>query len=75
MTNDAITIKKVNFEWKRFLWLSIGIILFVVVYYAPPWADAVDPMGERFSLSRAKVHWPFFCWPAPGGSSKWCPSE
>ena len=52
MTNDAITIKKVNFEWKRFLWLSIGIILFVVVYYAPPWADAVDPMGERFSLSR-----------------------
>jgi sodium-dependent dicarboxylate transporter 2/3/5 len=52
MTSDAITIKKVNFEWKRFLWLSIGIILFVVVYYAPPWADAVDPMGEHFSLSR-----------------------
>jgi len=52
MTSDAITIKKVNFEWKRFLWLSIGIILFVVVYYASPWADAVDPMGERFSLSR-----------------------
>jgi sodium-dependent dicarboxylate transporter 2/3/5 len=52
MTTDAITIAKVNFEWKRYLWLSIGIILFIVVYFAPPWADAVDPMGEHFILSK-----------------------
>jgi sodium-dependent dicarboxylate transporter 2/3/5 len=52
MTTDAIAIDKVNFEWKRYLWLSIGIILFIVVYYAPPWPDAVDPLGERFALSK-----------------------
>jgi len=52
MTTDAIAIDKVNFEWRRFLWLSIGIFLFIVVYYAPPWADAVDPMGKHFVLSK-----------------------
>jgi len=52
MTNDFGAPGKGNFEWKRFLFLFIGIILFVIVYYAPPWADAVDPMGEHFPLTR-----------------------
>ncbi|MCK4486621.1 MAG: anion permease, partial [Desulfobacterales bacterium] len=38
-------------DWKRLLFMAIGIILFIVVYYAPPWPDAVDPMGKHFPLS------------------------
>jgi sodium-dependent dicarboxylate transporter 2/3/5 len=40
------------FEWKKYLFLTIGILLFAVVYYSPPWADAVDPMGQHFPLSK-----------------------
>jgi sodium-dependent dicarboxylate transporter 2/3/5 len=29
-----------------------GILLFAIVYYSPPWADAIDPMGEHFVLSK-----------------------
>jgi len=32
--------------------LSLGLILFAVVYWSPPWPDAVDPMGKHFELSR-----------------------
>ena len=38
-------------NWKRLTFLSIGVILFLVVYYMPPLPDAIDPMGERFVLS------------------------
>ena len=44
--------KKPKLDWKRLLFMSIGVILFVIVYYAPPWPDAVDPMGEHFVLSK-----------------------
>ena len=39
-------------DWKRLLFMATGIILFIVVYYAPPWPDAVDPMGQHFVLSK-----------------------
>ena len=39
-------------EWKRIFFLSIGILLFALVYYSPPWSDAIDPMGEHFTLTR-----------------------
>ncbi len=39
-------------EWKRIFFLSLGILLFALVYYAPPWSDAVDPMGQHFTLTR-----------------------
>ena len=41
-----------TFNWKRLVFLFLGIVLFVVVYYSPPWSDAVDPMGMEFALSR-----------------------
>jgi sodium-dependent dicarboxylate transporter 2/3/5 len=44
ITNDT-------FELKRFFFLILGIFLFAVVYYSPPWSDAVDPMGKHFVLS------------------------
>ena len=39
-------------DWKRTFFLSLGILLFALVYYAPPWSDAVDPMGQHFTLTR-----------------------
>jgi solute carrier family 13 (sodium-dependent dicarboxylate transporter), member 2/3/5 len=37
---------------KRIFFLFLGVILFTVVYFSPPWFDAVDPMGKHFILSR-----------------------
>ena len=45
--------EKPRLDWKRLLFMSIGITLFIIVYYAPPWPDAVDPMGTHFPLSKA----------------------
>lgn len=42
----------IPFNWKRYLFLCIGVVLFLVVYYSPPWADAVDPLGKHFPLTR-----------------------
>ncbi len=49
MTSDVMNEK---FQWKRYLFMALGIILFAVVYYSPPWADAIDPAGAHFPLSR-----------------------
>ena len=40
------------FDWKRLLFMGIGLGLFFLVYYAPPFPDAVDPKGEIFALSK-----------------------
>jgi len=42
--------KRVN--WMRLVFMLTGVALFCLVYFSPPWADAVDPMGEHFPLSR-----------------------
>ncbi len=39
-------------DWKRIFFMFVGIILFAVVYYAPPLPDAVDPAGKHFILTR-----------------------
>jgi solute carrier family 13 (sodium-dependent dicarboxylate transporter), member 2/3/5 len=39
-------------DWKRWFFLSLGLVLFAIVYYAPPWPDAVDPAGKHFVLSK-----------------------
>ena len=39
-------------NWKRLVFLFVGIVLFAAVYYSPPWSAAVDPLGEKFVLSR-----------------------
>lgn len=49
MTLDVVEEK---FQWKRYLFMALGVVLFAVVYYSPPWADAIDPAGEHFILSR-----------------------
>ncbi len=42
--------KKIN--WSRLFYLLLGVVLFILVYFYPPWPDAVDPMGKHFELSR-----------------------
>jgi len=42
---------KAPFDWKRVFFLVLGVVLFSIIYYAPPWPDAIDPMGKHFTLS------------------------
>lgn len=51
MTNET-PVPAAGFDWKRYMFLLIGVALFAVVYYSPPWPDAVDPMGEHFILTK-----------------------
>ncbi|RJP73486.1 MAG: SLC13/DASS family transporter [Candidatus Zixiibacteriota bacterium] len=39
-------------ELRRAALLLLGLALFLAVYLAPPWADAVDPEGRHFALTR-----------------------
>ncbi len=52
MTNESVIGEKGRYDWKRLIWMFIGIAAFAAVYYAPPFADAVDPNGQRFPLSQ-----------------------
>lgn len=42
----------VPFDWKRVLFIVLGLGLFLFVYFMPQWKDAVDPTGKAFPLSR-----------------------
>jgi sodium-dependent dicarboxylate transporter 2/3/5 len=48
---ENISVKK-NIDWKKMGFLFLGIVLFTVVYLAPAWPDAVDPIGKHFPLNR-----------------------
>jgi sodium-dependent dicarboxylate transporter 2/3/5 len=39
-------------DWNKMGYLFLGVVLFAVVYWSPPWPDAVDPLGKHFQLSR-----------------------
>ncbi len=39
-------------DLKKLCFTSLGILLFILAWYSPPWPDAVDPMGQHFVLSR-----------------------
>jgi solute carrier family 13 (sodium-dependent dicarboxylate transporter), member 2/3/5 len=39
-------------DWKRSICLAAGVVLFCAVYLWPSFADAVDPRGESFPLTR-----------------------
>ena len=51
MSSDLTAIPAAGLGWKKYLFMAIGIILFVVVFYSPPWPDAIDPEGKAFVLS------------------------
>ncbi|MDH5710455.1 MAG: SLC13 family permease [Gammaproteobacteria bacterium] len=39
-------------DLKRIIFISLGLFLFFWLYLADPLPDAVDPLGERFTLTR-----------------------
>jgi sodium-dependent dicarboxylate transporter 2/3/5 len=51
MNTKSTASSGIQIDWKRIMFLMIGIILFAIVNYSPPWPDAVDPMGKAFTLS------------------------
>ncbi len=40
------------FDWRRWLYIFMGLGLFAVVALSPDWPAAVDPKGQVFELSR-----------------------
>ena len=51
--NSSLELSEVSPEinWKRGIFLGLGLLLFVLLYLAPPMPDALDPAGTRFPLS------------------------
>ncbi|MBD3299622.1 MAG: DASS family sodium-coupled anion symporter [candidate division Zixibacteria bacterium] len=40
-----------NVDWRRVSFIVLGLALFAVVYFSPPWGDAIDPSGKPFVLT------------------------
>jgi len=52
MTADAaMSSTGFKIDWTRLIAMFAGFGLFLVIYYSPPWPDAVDPVGKHFLLS------------------------
>jgi sodium-dependent dicarboxylate transporter 2/3/5 len=52
MQTDELTLPAAGINWRKIVFLLLGVFLFAAVYASPPWPDAIDPQGERFLLSR-----------------------
>ena len=53
MSTQATALGGSKIDWKRIMFILIGVGLFLIVNYSPPWPDAVDPTGKHFALSQA----------------------
>jgi sodium-dependent dicarboxylate transporter 2/3/5 len=51
MTTGNTDAAKTQLDWKRILFILIGLTLFAIVNFSPAWPDAVDPTGKHFTLS------------------------
>jgi len=52
MAND-FDFAEPGYNYKKLIWLFLGVFLFIITYYSPPWPDAIDPTGKAFALSTA----------------------
>jgi sodium-dependent dicarboxylate transporter 2/3/5 len=43
--------EKLPFEPKKFVILMFGLLVFLAIYFMPPWPDALDPTGKAFALT------------------------
>ncbi|MBC2710287.1 MAG: SLC13/DASS family transporter [Desulfosarcina sp.] len=54
MANEVDTASaEAGYNYKKLIWLFLGVFLFVITYYSPPWPPAIDPTGKAFALSTA----------------------
>jgi sodium-dependent dicarboxylate transporter 2/3/5 len=44
--------EKPPLDWKRIIFILLGLFLFLIVYFSPDWAPAVDPSGKEFPLTQ-----------------------
>jgi len=51
MTTEIADAPKTQLDWKRTLFILIGLTLFAIINFSPAWPDAVDPAGKHFILS------------------------
>lgn len=51
-TTISVPNDKTEVELGRYIWMFLGVALFCLVYFSPPWPNAIDPMGNVFTLSR-----------------------
>src|SRR4030066_1913101 len=49
----VVAAPRIPFDWKRVLFILLGLGLFLFIYFMPSWKDAVDPTGKAFPLSQA----------------------
>jgi len=49
---QGVWFKAKTIDWKRMFFILMGIVIFLLVYYSPPWKAAIDPLGVSFELSR-----------------------
>ncbi|MDA8097121.1 MAG: SLC13/DASS family transporter [Desulforudis sp.] len=56
MTSPGVSAKVITpappFDWKRLVFIGLGLAAFALFYFLPPLAPAVDPSGQSFALSR-----------------------
>lgn len=52
MKTQTLSLQNKTIDWKRILFILIGLALFTIVYFWAPWPDAIDPTGKHFVLSK-----------------------
>ena len=50
--SNGVNGKSSQINWKKLIFLFLGVILFSITYYSPTWPDAIDPVGKHFELTR-----------------------
>lgn len=48
----VVAVPNPGFNWKKWIFILLGIAVFLFIYFMPSWPDAVDPTGKAFPLSR-----------------------
>jgi sodium-dependent dicarboxylate transporter 2/3/5 len=48
----VLAVPNPEFNWKKWIFILLGIAVFLFIYFMPLWPDAVDPAGKSFPLSR-----------------------
>ncbi|MGB5617691.1 MAG: SLC13 family permease [Desulfobacterales bacterium] len=50
--SDGVNGVSSQINWKKLIFLFLGVTLFLITYYSPTWPDAIDPVGKHFELTK-----------------------
>ncbi|MCJ7774185.1 MAG: anion permease, partial [Desulfobacterales bacterium] len=51
-TDHRVHPLKNGFNFKRYVFLPLGLLIFAIIYFLPDFSDAIDPSGEHFVLTK-----------------------